>query len=467
MLTKLFLVYSLALIDQLFEENVVFHRSCLNLAVCATLGFVLPVHAKEPVSELQLLREQVELLRQKIQALEARQAQPAPIERASQPAKDTFSEVSFGASFVAVGQNISAGRSATGTEDSQLNYRADFEVEMPLGSFDSSGPLANAQGILFTHFRVGQGNGIAPATSTFTGALNSTAFQLASPAADESSALLAQMWYQLNVPVQSRGAGAQDQFSITVGKIDPFVFFDNNAIADDESEYFLNNVFVHNPLLDSGGDIGADTYGFSPGLVAEYVFDTNMDNKWSLKAGVFGAGNGANFNNSLNDPFSIFQVQYEGETFSGLAGTYQLYVWNNPQSTSVLNGAVVQDHSGIGVSASQSLSGDLTVFSRLGVQTQGDVAFDQALTLGGVLTGGNWGRKADKLGFAVGLLKASSENRIANGVDGTEKNYELFYQYQINDNLHIAPSVNYVQDGAGDSNAQNITVVGVRTKASF
>lgn len=456
-----------------------FRRSYVQLAVCAVLGVSTSAFANEPVSELKLLRQQVELLRQKIEALEASQSQQdrsialqadqqkEMIKQAAEQKSNPFEDVSFSASFVAVGQNISSGRSTAGTEDSQLNYRADFEVEMPLGQFDPAGPLGDAQGVLFTHFRVGQGNGIAPATGTFTGALNSTAFQLASPAADESTALLAQMWYQLNVPVSRGVSGTEDQFSLTVGKIDPFVFFDNNAIADDESEYFLNNVFVHNPLLDSGGDIGADTYGFSPGVVADYVFAANSDNKWSLKGGVFGAGNGANFNNSLNDPFSIFQVQYEGETLSGLAGTYQLYVWNNPQSTSVLNAALVQDHSGVGLSASQSLSDHLTVFSRVGVQTQGDVAFDQTLTLGGVLTGSNWGRESDKLGFAVGLLKASDENRIANGVNGTEKNYELFYQYQINDNLHIAPSVNYVQDGAGDQNAENITVIGVRTKASF
>lgn len=450
-------------------------RSCVQLAVCVVLGGSLSAHAAQPVSELQLLRQQVEMLRQKIEALEANQTEQAQsmakqqvaVEQAVTSKQSVFDDVSFGASFVAVGQNISSGTSAAGTEDSQLNYRADFELEMPLGSFDPTGPLAGANGLLFTHFRVGQGNGIAPATGTFTGALNSTAFQLASPAADESTALLAQMWYQLNVPVSQRAQGAQDQFSLTVGKIDPFVFFDHNAIADDESEFFLNNVFVHNPLLDSGGDIGADNYGFSPGLVAEYVFDSDRDNRWSLKGGVFGAGNGANFNNSLNKPFSIFQVQYEGETVANLPGTYQLYVWNNPQSTSVLNNAVVQDHTGVGLSASQSLSDSLTIFSRVGVQTQGDVAFDQTVTLGGVLTGQDWGREADKLGFAVGLLKASNENRIANGVDGTEKNYELFYQYQINDNLHIAPSVSHVQDAAGDSNAQNITVVGVRTKAAF
>ena len=42
-------------------------------------------------------------------------------------------------------------------------------------------------------------------------------------------------------------------------------------MAGDEGAQFLNNVFVHNPLLDSGGDIAADAYGFAPGVWALQV----------------------------------------------------------------------------------------------------------------------------------------------------------------------------------------------------
>ena len=73
---------------------------------------------------------------------------------------------------------------------------------------------------------------------------------------------MAQAWYQLEVPFTERNVLRKTTF--TVGKIDPFVFFDQNAIADDETRRFANNVFVHNPLLDSGGDVGADRFGFAP-----------------------------------------------------------------------------------------------------------------------------------------------------------------------------------------------------------
>ena len=103
---------------------------------------------------------------------------------------------------------------------------------------------------------------------------NTTAFQVQGTNAnpDDSFGILAQAWYQLTVPLPLGGykPRSRETVRLTFGKIDPFVFFDQNAAADDESAKFLNNAFVHNPLLDSGGDVGADRYGFSPGVVAGY-----------------------------------------------------------------------------------------------------------------------------------------------------------------------------------------------------
>jgi high affinity Mn2+ porin len=53
--------------------------------------------------------------------------------------------------------------------------------------------------------------------------------------------------------------------------MDIFGFFDQNTAAGDESRQFLNSVFVHNPLLDAGGEVGVDANGFQPGFVASYV----------------------------------------------------------------------------------------------------------------------------------------------------------------------------------------------------
>lgn len=143
--------------------------------------------------------------------------------------------------------------------DSQLGFRADAFVSLPLE------PIGDAQQSVFTQFRLGQGAGLTGLGSYSRP--NATAFALQGGLRpDDSLALLAQAWYQASIPLPAGGSRATSRrtLEVTVGKMDPFVFFDQNAVAGDESRQFLNSVFVHNPLLDAGGDIGVDANGFAP-----------------------------------------------------------------------------------------------------------------------------------------------------------------------------------------------------------
>lgn len=365
--------------------------------------------------------------------------------------------VSTSAALTLVAQRAVSGR-ANGDAENALNYRADIEVTLPAGQ------IGQAQGKLFGHFRLGQGNGLLSLNPTFTGSVNSTAFQLAG-AADDATALLAQAWYQLDIPL---GMGnALDRLEITVGKIDPFVFFDGNAIADDESEAFLNNVFVHNPLLDSGGDAGVDAYGFTPGLRLGYFRNLGEASAWGMSLGVFGAGAGARFNGSLSRPFLVAQAEYGGKAFHGLQGNYRLYAWSNERALA-LDGVTEQRHQGWGISFDQQVAENLTLFTRLGLSAQGEVSFDRALTLGGQIAGAAWGREHDRLGLAVGWLDASHAYQLANpGATGAERQFEVFYAWQPNEHFQLSPSIQWVSRPAADGSAENITVLGVRAKASY
>ncbi len=366
-----------------------------------------------------------------------------------------------GASLTLVAQRALSGTS-TGRDESDFSYRADVEVEMPAGS------IGDAEGKLFAHFRLGQGAGFSTLNPTLTGAVNSAAFELGNggvAAAADSVALLAQAWYQLDIPMGGR-SGNLGRLEVTVGKIDPFVFFDQNNLADDESEAFLNNVFVHNPLLDSGGDAGVDAYGFTPGLRVAYLSDVNGANNWGVSLGVFGSGPGASFDTSFSRPFVIGQVQYNGKAWANLPGAYRLYVWNNGRASDLTGGA--ERHSGWGISLDQQLAGHLSLFSRIGYSGKGQVAFDRAFTLGCQLSGVGWGREKDRLGLAFGLLRTSDEYQLANpGFSGSEKNVELFYAWQLNDQVHIAPSLQWIGRPGGDPAAKDVTVLGLRAKVAY
>ncbi|MBU1665803.1 MAG: transporter, partial [Gammaproteobacteria bacterium] len=223
--------------------------------------------------------------------------------------------IAAGVSFTTVAQHANAGAAANGRAETQLSWRGDAQVSLP------GGHIGNNEGALFFHFRTGQGNGLSGLNPTFS-ASNASAFQLGGAGQpDDASPVLAQAWYQLHAPLDGKPlSSSRKHLEVTFGKIDPFLFFDQNTAADDETTRFMNLAFVHNPLLDAGGGAGLDAYGFTPGLRLAYQDNQFKPTGWSLSLGVFGSGGGAAFNDSLKRPFVIAQAETRQRFFDGLDG---------------------------------------------------------------------------------------------------------------------------------------------------
>jgi hypothetical protein len=387
--------------------------------------------------------------------------------------------VTVGASVAMVSQNA-VGGDVTQDSKSQLNYRADVEVEIPL---DTLGKLAGVgDSKLFFHLRAGQGEGLSFASPTLTATTNSTAFFLQN--SDDSAFILGQAWYQFDYPLTETASGTLPSVQGTLGKIDLFGFFDQNEIADSETDAFLNNVFVHNPLLDSGGAIGGDSYGFQPGLIAAYTHDINSVNRWKASLGVFASGAGASFNSSFSKPFVIGQWEYGGRVLLDRPGNYRLYAWTNGSFAPYNDEFATSTgrESGFGLSIDQEVARHLTVFTRYGHSFAGDVRFDNAITVGAQLGGYNWGRQEDRVGLAYGWLNTSSGFRTAaptldadgDGVPdfgysptGAESDIELYYAWQVNKNLQLSPNLQWIIQPGGDPSAKNIRAIGLRAVAGF
>ncbi|MRR08686.1 transporter [bacterium] len=387
--------------------------------------------------------------------------------------------ITVSASLTGVAQKVNRQGAASAARESRANYRGDVAVTLP------GGEMGNTEGKIFTHLRFGQGNG-AGLVPTYTSGPNTTAFQVGSVAADDSFAILAQAWYQLTIPLMDGGlkANAREHVHLTFGKIDPFVFFDQNAAADDESARFMNNAFVHNPLLDSGGDVGADQYGFAPGAIVQYVNEKQKGGEWGLSLGMFGtsgvnAANGANFNGSLAGPLVIAQAETAARV-NYLPGHYRATLWSNGRGAGFDN--IERRHGGIGVSMDQKLTDDVTVFARYGHQLKGKVRFDRALTVGAEFGGGAWGRGADGLGLAVGGLRTSRDFRDesltmdANAdaapdfgyqASGWERNVELYYRAKANSRFELTPDLQFISRPGGNGAGGTVKVIGLRAKVGF
>ncbi|MEW5891673.1 MAG: carbohydrate porin [Pseudomonadota bacterium] len=381
-------------------------------------------------------------------------AMQKPVERLG-----ALQEIAAEAALTLVAQNALSGE-VSGSQ-SQANYRADIEVSLP------GGKIGHAEGRLFAHLRLGQGKGLALAQPSYTATPNSTVFELHD---GDSAALLAQAWYQLTLPLGEDPSDAPARLAFTVGKLDPFIFFDQNAIADNETSAFLNHAFVHNPMLDSGGDVGVDLHGFSPGIHLAYRQPGQHTDYWQASLGLFGSGHGASFDGSFDKPFVIGQLEAGHGLIAGLSGTYRLYAWTNGRATAY-DGVTVERRSGWGASVDQEVARHITLFARYGHSSQGRVRFDRAFTLGAEFSGSAWGRADDRLGLAAGWLKTSDGYRAADpdgyGPSGTERLAELYYAWRLNDQLELSPDLQWIGRPGGNGAARDLIVVGLRAKASF
>lgn len=383
--------------------------------------------------------------------------------------------ISAGASFTTVAQRASGGPN----NEVQLNYRTDITASTPAGT------MGDTTGKIFAHFRIGQGKGLGNLMTAFSGA-NTSAFQLGTAEqADNSAVMLAQAWYQADIPLPLGGFKPRSRETLTVnfGKMDPFAFFDQNAAANDETRQFLTSMFVHNALLDNplAANIGADAYGFTPGVRVSYLNEWSKPENFRLSLGVFGAGAGANYSRSFSSPFVIAQAETRQMFFGGLAGNYRVFAWRNGQAPTYVAGET-RPHRGIGLNFDQRIGDGVTLFGRYGKAWGERLAFDQTLSLGAELSGSYWNRGGDSLGVALGANKVSADFRNdaalidADGdglpdygyaASGAENVFEAYYRYRLNKQFEITPDFQWMRRPAGNGESGSVKILGVRAQLVF
>lgn len=358
---------------------------------------------------------------------------------------------------------------------SQLNYRGDAFVSVPLD------PIGNVEQKVFGHLRFGQGEGLNGLYSFSKP--NASAFRVGSTEPDDSVAILGQAWYQATIPLPLGGfkPHSKQTLEVNFGKMDPFLFFDQNAIANDETLQFLNTAFVHNPLLDAGGDIGVDSNGFTPGLRLSYLNHASKGEPWRLSLGIFGSGRGANYSRFFSAPLVLAQAETQLRMLGGLAGNYRLYYWRTGQAPTYQDTST--QRSGWGLSLDQRVSDNVTLFGRWGQHINGHGArFDKALTAGLEVTGSPWGRGGDSVGLAAGWLKSSGDWRAdsasldldGNGVPdygysarGAERLAELYYRWRLTKQFEITPSLQVLSRPGANPDARLLHLFSLRAQLSY
>ncbi|MBH9578484.1 carbohydrate porin [Inhella proteolytica] len=372
---------------------------------------------------------------------------------AAAPAAAMEAPVELEASLSSLLQHAPATLAASGTAQTRLSSRVDLQARAPAGSW---GPV---QVQAFGHLRLGRGEGLALRPG-YSSTPNSLAFQVPE---DPREATLAQAGLELATPPTEAGPA----WSLSLGKLDPFAYFDANRLADDESRQFLNNALVHNPLLDSGGDIGADRYGFAPGAVLTWRAAGAAGEADEAEGAVQGrsASLGWFSRTALRRALLIVQLE-QPLSLLPQRGRLRAYAWQQGRGEGF--DGVQRRHRGLGFSLDQALTPHLAVFARWGHQTQGRVRFGRALVAGLEWQGGAWGRSADGLGLALARLRTSAGFAAASdpAARGSEQLAELYYRWQWLPQLELSPDVQWLRRLGGQTGPQG-RVMGLRLRVTL
>lgn len=470
-------------------------RPLVAAIACILLSGSLPAHAADSsADELRKLRDRIEKLEERNAELDAAlnsgqlsENQPEVATRLKAVEMQTLNMqkqsrtveslegITAGVSLTTVAQHAGGLPAGETFAASQLNYRGDIFVNLPMPK------IGDTDSKIFTQFRIGQGNGLNALQSIFAKP-NASAFRASGGNPDDSVVILGQAWYQASIPLPIGGfkPSSRESLEINFGKMDPFFFFDQNAVANDETRQFLNTVFVHNALLDAGGDIGVDANGFSPGMRVSYLNEKEKLEKWRLSLAMFGAGQGANYVKFFGSPLVIAQAETQQRFFGGLIGNYRFYVWNNGQGPDY--DGTASSHNGWGVNFDQRIGDGVTAFGRYGRGNKGKLRFDRTASLGAEFNGSYWSRAGDAIGTAFSAQRISanfhsdSATLDANGdgiadygytAQGWEKVMELYYRYRINKQFELSPDLQLIQNPAGNGAASAVKIVGLRAQLMY
>ncbi|MDR0977904.1 MAG: carbohydrate porin [Endomicrobium sp.] len=232
----------------------------------------------------------------------------------------------------------------------------------------------------------------------------------------------------------------EKRLSFSVGKLNPYKYFDCNSVAGDSSKQFLSSMFNSNavislPLYNLGVKI---IYSPSP--------------KINFLCGCF---NGNRKWNALDaNTFNIVEADLKmNET-----GNYRCMCW----------GDIIKGMYGLGLSFDQSVCKNIVLFMRCAYQNRGleNNVSSNSWSFGTQIHGDLWHRKQDNMGAAVGQIFP---------LDKTEA--EVYYNFQVTKTVAVSPIMQYIvnpdcenvssdiDDALTDENS--IFVFTLRTKISL
>ncbi len=335
-------------------------------------------------------------------------------------------KIAVGLTGVVQGSIDSEDVSGERTDRTDGSWSLDLELESPVGE----------RGVAFMLIEAGQGEGL-------TGELDALFHNVNDDAGDSESSLeVTEAWYQHYF--------YGDRVVLTVGKLDMTNYFDTNAVANDETNQFLNSGLVNSVAVEFPDDNGA-------GIRLAF-----MPNDW-FELGLGWAESDSDWEDIANDGFGIAEVSFKPNLLQR-EGAYRFFAWANGSDKEKLGGTDTdEDGWGAGLSFDQGFTDCLTAFLRLGYADDDVYEVEGTWSAGAEIRGVRWNREHDVLGLAVS--QALINNKIEN--DDTETLFEAYYSIAFSEQLYISPDIQIIDNPGGDSDNDTVVVLGTRAQVNF
>jgi Carbohydrate-selective porin, OprB family/S-layer homology domain len=257
-----------------------------------------------------------------------------------------------------------------------------------------------------------------------------------------------------------------DNFRIYVGpRIDNFEIIDTNSFANNEEVDFSNTFLINNPLI-------IDALPFDRlGAAFPFIFtgpgtgfDWKIGEQFSVRA-IYIAGQGGLSNgfglggvtgsNSLGNAELEFRPSETSKIKLQYAGYTQQIAANTPTKTDAF-----------GLNAEWAITPNVGVFGRYGT---GTAKFFTPGIADANLTTWQFGFSFPGLFAPSNTLgiSAGQPTRATNYASGTETDYELFYNFKLNDRITLTPDIQLISQPGNIAGNPTITIGSLRAVFSF
>ncbi len=346
--------------------------------------------------------------------------------------------IEAGGTFILQGVNKANDGSDEGRIDGSFTFDLGFGKEF------------NNGGMVFMHIEGGAGQGLNGTYEDPTDLDNQLPYvgtysPLNGDAGSSDNLLeITELWYEQ--PLFS------DKLTVTFGKLNPTGYFDENALANDETTQFLASMFINNTAIAiPDNNIGLRvTYSPAEFLDLTYAYFNQNDDLANVDTNGF---------NAIQATFKVSD-----------SGNYRVMYWGSNIDAVDFKNAERANSYGIAFSFDQALNENIGLFARYGYQNPEVYEISSAWSFGAQFNGGMWSRSSDVLGVAVGQNMVSGDWADAEGAkDDSETQAELYYSFGLNDNIALSPILQYVSKPAGGNaiDDNDIFTFGLRTQISF